>query len=84
MPGRELSDVDDIDVDYETESYSVFDAIREEWALWAGAAGALLFTVLAATMSLTASPFDQFLFAAIAVAVTLAAASRTAYLSNLL
>lgn len=84
MPERELTDVDHVDVKYETESYSVFDAVREEWALWLGAVGALVFTAIAATQSLTASPFDQFLFGAIAVAVTLAAAGRTVHLSDLL
>lgn len=82
MRKRELADVDDIDAEYEPESYSLFDALREEWTLWAIALAAVLAAVLAATRSLTASPFDQFLFSAIAVVVVLAAAGRTVSVSD--
>lgn len=82
MGKRELAEVDDIDAEYERESYSLLDAMREEWTLWAIALIAVLATALAATRPLTASPFDKFLFGAIAAVVMLAAAGRTVSVSD--
>lgn len=84
MSRRELTEVDDVEVDYEPESYSLFDAVLEEWALWVGAVVAMVFAALAVMFKLTASPLDQFLFGAIAVVVALGAAGRVAALTDLL
>lgn len=84
MTDRELAAVTDVDVEFEPESYSLFEAAREEWALWLGAVAALVATIVAANSSLTASAFDLFLFATVAVVVTLIAAGRTAQLSDVL
>lgn len=82
MTKRELADVDDVDAEYEREPESLLDALREEWTLWAIALVAVLAAVLAATRPLTASPFDQYMFGAIAAVVVLAAAGRTISVSD--